>query len=104
MEKRSFSIAGHRTSIALEPEFWRGLEQDRKKGRKLIGAFGPALLLGAALRLVDIHAFADRVARRFGLRGTVVAMSAVVIWKFIAKVPCTKTIASTSSTSGRRAT
>ena len=26
MEKRSFSIVGHRTSIALEPEFWRGLE------------------------------------------------------------------------------
>jgi predicted DNA-binding ribbon-helix-helix protein len=26
MEKRSFSIAGHRTSIALEPEFWTGLE------------------------------------------------------------------------------
>lgn len=26
MEKRSFSIAGHRTSIALEPEFWSGLE------------------------------------------------------------------------------
>ena len=22
MEKRSISIAGHRTSIALEPEFW----------------------------------------------------------------------------------
>jgi len=26
MEKRSFSIAGHRTSIALEPDFWHGLE------------------------------------------------------------------------------
>jgi len=26
MEKRSFSIAGHRTSIALEPDFWSGLE------------------------------------------------------------------------------
>ena len=26
MEKRSFSITGHRTSIALEPEFWRGFE------------------------------------------------------------------------------
>jgi predicted DNA-binding ribbon-helix-helix protein len=26
MDKRSFSIAGHRTSIALEPEFWQGLE------------------------------------------------------------------------------
>lgn len=26
MQKRSLSIAGHRTSIALEPEFWTGLE------------------------------------------------------------------------------
>jgi predicted DNA-binding ribbon-helix-helix protein len=26
MEKRSLSIAGHRTSIALEPEFWSALE------------------------------------------------------------------------------
>ncbi len=26
MEKRSFSITGHRTSIALEPQFWEGLE------------------------------------------------------------------------------
>ena len=24
--KRSFSIAGHRTSVALEPEFWQALE------------------------------------------------------------------------------
>jgi len=27
MEKRSLSIAGHRTSIALEPEFWAALEE-----------------------------------------------------------------------------
>jgi predicted DNA-binding ribbon-helix-helix protein len=26
VQKRSLSIAGHRTSIALEPEFWDGLE------------------------------------------------------------------------------
>jgi len=26
MEKRSLSIAGHRTSIALEPEFWAALD------------------------------------------------------------------------------
>ena len=26
MEKRSLSISGHRTSIALEPEFWTALE------------------------------------------------------------------------------
>lgn len=24
--KRSFTLAGHRTSIALEPEFWEALE------------------------------------------------------------------------------
>jgi predicted DNA-binding ribbon-helix-helix protein len=26
VQKRSLTIAGHRTSIALEPEFWDGLE------------------------------------------------------------------------------
>ena len=26
MEKRSVSLAGHRTSVALEPEFWAALE------------------------------------------------------------------------------
>jgi predicted DNA-binding ribbon-helix-helix protein len=27
LEKRSVSLAGHRTSLALEPEFWSALEQ-----------------------------------------------------------------------------
>jgi GTP:adenosylcobinamide-phosphate guanylyltransferase len=57
-------------------EFWRGLEQDRKKGMKIVGAFGLALLLAALLRLIDIHAFAQRVAARFGLAGKVVSMAA----------------------------
>ena len=26
LEKRSLSIAGHKTSLALEPEFWAGIE------------------------------------------------------------------------------
>jgi predicted DNA-binding ribbon-helix-helix protein len=26
LRKRSFSLSGHRTSIALEPEFWSALE------------------------------------------------------------------------------
>ncbi len=25
--KRSFSVAGHRTSVALEPEFWTALQE-----------------------------------------------------------------------------
>ena len=57
-------------------EFWRVLEQDRKKGMKLVGAFGPGLLLGAALRLTDIHAFAARAASRFGLSAKVVPLDA----------------------------
>ena len=57
-------------------EFWRGLEQDRKKGFKLIGTFGPGLFMGAALRLIDIHGFAARAASRFGLSATVVQMKA----------------------------
>ena len=28
LKKRSFSIAGHRTSVALEPEFWTQLEAE----------------------------------------------------------------------------
>ena len=27
LQKRSFSLAAHRTSVALEPEFWAALEQ-----------------------------------------------------------------------------
>lgn len=27
LEKRSFALVGHRTSIALETEFWRALER-----------------------------------------------------------------------------
>jgi GTP:adenosylcobinamide-phosphate guanylyltransferase len=57
-------------------EFWRGLEQDRKKGMKIVGAVGPLMLIGALLRLIDIHTFAARVAGRFGLTGRVVPMQA----------------------------
>jgi predicted DNA-binding ribbon-helix-helix protein len=31
LKKRSFSIAGHRTSIALEPEFWAVLEEEASR-------------------------------------------------------------------------
>jgi predicted DNA-binding ribbon-helix-helix protein len=27
LEKRSLTLAGHRTSVSLEPEFWAALEQ-----------------------------------------------------------------------------
>lgn len=32
--KRSLSIAGHRTSISLEPEFWAALKREAEKESK----------------------------------------------------------------------
>ena len=37
MHKRSLTIAGHHTSIALEPEFWDGLEaMASRRGLRLV--------------------------------------------------------------------
>ena len=38
MEKRSLSIAGHRTSIALEPEFWAALEAMAQEANQPLAA------------------------------------------------------------------
>jgi predicted DNA-binding ribbon-helix-helix protein len=38
MRKRSFSIAGHRTSIALEPEFWSALEAEAREAKLSLSA------------------------------------------------------------------
>lgn len=54
---------------------WQGVEQDRKKGMKIVGAFGPFLLAGALLRLFSIHQAVGRAGRRFGLEARVVPMS-----------------------------
>jgi predicted DNA-binding ribbon-helix-helix protein len=41
MKKRSFSIAGHRTSVALEAEFWNALEEEaRRRGVSLSTVIG----------------------------------------------------------------
>jgi predicted DNA-binding ribbon-helix-helix protein len=39
LKKRSFSIAGHRTSIALEPEFWSALEFQAVRSHQSLSAF-----------------------------------------------------------------
>jgi predicted DNA-binding ribbon-helix-helix protein len=59
LEKRSFSLSGHRTSIALEPEFWAALEAlARAQSRSLSTLIGgidstrtPAQPLASALRV-----------------------------------------------------
>lgn len=60
LEKRSVRLAGHATSVALEPAFWAALEQAaRGRGISLAaliaaidaGRTDPALPLASALRL-----------------------------------------------------
>jgi GTP:adenosylcobinamide-phosphate guanylyltransferase len=46
---------------------WRAVEQDRKKGWRMIAALGPAVLLGAALRIRTLDQTLASVGRRLGL-------------------------------------
>ncbi|WP_333822692.1 ribbon-helix-helix domain-containing protein [Pinisolibacter sp.] len=64
MEKRSMTIAGHRTSVALEPEFWRAVEAMAvARGLSLAalvaeidGARSPDRNLASALRVAVLRA------------------------------------------------
>lgn len=54
--------------------FWASVEQDRKKGWRIISAFGPLLAVQAALRLATIGTLVRRAGRRFGIAAKVVAI------------------------------
>ncbi len=66
LEKRSFSIAGHRTSVALEPAFWAALTRlaearGETLGRLVAGVDAqrqPEENLASALRIAALHAAA----------------------------------------------
>ena len=60
LEKRSVSLAGHRTSVALEPPFWAELEASSKRHGMTLAALvaeidagraDPAIPLASALRV-----------------------------------------------------
>lgn len=66
LEKRSLSLAGHRTSVALEPAFWRALEDAAAREGLSLAALvraidarraDPSMPLASALRL---HALETR--------------------------------------------
>lgn len=65
-----FGSGKARPVIAL----WQEVEQDRKKGWKILSAFGPLALLGAMLRILTLRGGIVRVGRRFGLAARLVAM------------------------------
>ena len=63
LEKRSLSLSGHRTSIALEPEFWAVLEAiSRRENSSLIALISrvdegrlPEQKLASALRVYVLN-------------------------------------------------
>ena len=67
-----FWLGGENTNRALQK--WREIEQDRKKGWKIVLAFGPGLLIAAALRLLTIHQAIARAGRRLGINARIVPM------------------------------
>lgn len=55
-------------------EFWQSIEQDRKKGRKIIGAFGIGFLLASILRLLTLPEAIKRAGQKFGADIALIAM------------------------------
>lgn len=60
-----FAFGSAKAAAAVE--LWRSVEQDRKKGWRMIAALGPMALLGAALRLRTLDQTLGSVGRRLGL-------------------------------------
>ncbi len=57
---------GSRAALPLI-ERWAAVEQQRKRGRALVGAFGPLLLLGVALRFLTLDGALAQLGRRYGV-------------------------------------
>ena len=68
-----FALASPRVAPAIG--LWRSVEQDRKKGWRLVALLGPAVLLGAALRLLTLDAVLARLGRKLGLKVVAVRLS-----------------------------
>ena len=68
LKKRSFTIAGHRTSVALESEFWVILDAEARRANASLSAFVAGIDAGrgtrplaSALRLAALAAAKGRI-------------------------------------------
>jgi len=62
------NLFGFGSAKALKAiKLWRSVEQDRKKGWRMIAALGPAMLMGAVLRLRTLDQTVDSVGKRLSL-------------------------------------
>lgn len=67
-----FALTGPRALGALA--FWAEVEQDRKKGWRLIAKLGPWLLLRALMRSVTLQGALDEAGGRLGVRIRAIAL------------------------------
>lgn len=68
-----FALGSIKSLAAIEQ--WRSVEQDRKKGWRVLTALGPASLLGALLRLRTLDQSIESVGRRLGMTARAVVLS-----------------------------
>ena len=61
--------------VAPGIRLWRSVEQDRKKGWRVIAMAGPLTLAGAVLRLLTIDGVIRRLGRKLGLNAKVVRLT-----------------------------
>ena len=62
-------------SVAPVIRLWRSVEQDRKKGWRVIALVGPLVLLGTVLRLLSIDKVLARLGRKLGVTIKAVQLS-----------------------------
>ena len=60
-----FLLRSPKSATAIQ--LWRGVEQDRKKGWRLLLAIGPSVFCGSALRLLTLDQVLQRVGSRLNL-------------------------------------
>jgi GTP:adenosylcobinamide-phosphate guanylyltransferase len=68
-----FALNSPKAAAAIE--LWRSVEQDRKKGWRLISLLGPIVLIGTALRLLSIEGALARLGGKLGLDVHAVVLS-----------------------------
>jgi GTP:adenosylcobinamide-phosphate guanylyltransferase len=56
-------------------EQWRSVEQDRKRGLRVLAALGPTLFMGAVLKMRTLHQTATGLSRKLGITVRAVEMS-----------------------------
>jgi GTP:adenosylcobinamide-phosphate guanylyltransferase len=68
-----FALGSIKALAAVEQ--WRSVEQDRKKGWRVLAALGPVLLLGAVLRLRTLDQSVASMGSRLGMTARAVILS-----------------------------